>query len=64
MSGERLSMRKIREVLQLRLDQGLPPRAVAQSLGLSQGAVHVRWPPKTGRAAKRESSLERPVGRR
>jgi transposase len=40
MSGERLSMRKIREVLRLRLDQGLPQRAVAQSLGLSQGAVH------------------------
>ena len=33
-------MRKIREVLRLRLDQGLPQRAVAQSLGLSQGAVH------------------------
>ena len=40
MSGERLSMRKIREVLRLRFDQGLPQRAVAQSLGLSQGAVH------------------------
>jgi putative DNA-invertase from lambdoid prophage Rac len=25
---------------------------------------HLRWPPKTGQAAKRESSLERPVGRR
>jgi hypothetical protein len=24
----------------------------------------LRWPPKTGQAAKRESSLERPVGRR
>ena len=33
MSGERLSMRKIREVLRLRLGQGLPQRAVAQSLG-------------------------------
>jgi DNA-binding transcriptional regulator LsrR (DeoR family) len=33
-------MRKIREVLRLRLDHGLPQRAVAQSLGLSQGAVH------------------------
>jgi predicted transcriptional regulator len=41
MSGERLSMRKIREVLRLRLDHGLPQRTVAQSLGLSQGAVHV-----------------------
>jgi transposase len=34
-------MRKIREVLRLRLDHGLPQRTVAQSLGLSQGAVHV-----------------------
>jgi transposase len=32
-------MRKIREVLRLRLDCRLPQRAVAQSLGLSQGAV-------------------------
>jgi len=39
MPGERLSMRKIREVLRLRLGQGLPQRAVAQSLRLSQGAV-------------------------
>ena len=47
-------MRKIREVLRLRLDQGLSQRVVAQSLGLSQGAVHgymararragLRWP--------------------
>ena len=40
MPGERLSMRKIREVLRLRLGHGLPQRAVAQSLRLSQGAVH------------------------
>ncbi len=40
MPGERLSMRKIREVLRLRLGQGLPQRAAAQSLRLSQGAVH------------------------
>jgi transposase len=33
-------MRKIREVLRLRLGQGLPQRAVGQSLGLSQGAVN------------------------
>jgi transposase len=33
-------MRKIRDVLRLRLGQGLPQRAVAQSLGLSQGAVN------------------------
>ena len=40
MPGERLSMRKVREVLRLRLGHGLPQRAVAQSLRLSQGAVH------------------------
>jgi transposase len=40
MPGERLSMRKIREVLRLRLGQRLPQRVVAKSLGLSQGAVH------------------------
>jgi hypothetical protein len=40
MPGERLSMRKIREVLRLRLGQGLLQRAAAQSLRLSQGAVH------------------------
>ena len=39
MPGERLSMRKIREVLRLRLGHKLPQRAVAQSLRLSQGAV-------------------------
>jgi len=33
-------MRKIRDVLRLRLGQKLPQRAVADSLGLSQGAVH------------------------
>ena len=33
-------MRKIREVLRLRLGHGLPQRAVAQSLGVSQGAIH------------------------
>jgi transposase len=33
-------MRKIREVLRLRLGQGLSQRVVARSVGLSQGAVH------------------------
>jgi hypothetical protein len=33
-------MAKIREVLRLRLGQGPPQRAVAQSLRLSQGAVN------------------------
>jgi len=37
MPGERLSMRKIREVLRLRLGHGLPQRAVAQSLRLLLG---------------------------
>ena len=40
MPGERVSMRKIRDVLRLRLGQRLPQRVVAQSVGLSQGAVH------------------------
>src|SRR5260370_997062 len=39
MPSERLSMRKIREVLRLRLGHELPQLAVAQSLRLSQGAV-------------------------
>ena len=39
MPGERLSMRKIREVLRLRMGHKLPQRAVAQSLRLSQGAI-------------------------
>jgi DNA-binding transcriptional regulator LsrR (DeoR family) len=40
MPGERLSMRKIREVLRLRFAQGLSQRAVAESLQLSSGAVN------------------------
>ena len=40
MPGERLSMRKIREVLRLRFGHGLTQRAIAQSLRLSQGAVN------------------------
>src|SRR4051794_6280258 len=40
MPGERLSMRKIREVLRLRYGHGLSQRAVAQSLRLSNGAVN------------------------
>jgi transposase len=39
MPGERVSMRKIREVLRLRLGHHLPQRAIGQSLWLSQGAV-------------------------
>jgi transposase len=40
MPGERLSMRKIREVMRLRFAQGLSQRAVGSSLGLSIGAVN------------------------
>ena len=40
MPGERLSMRKIREVLRLRFGHGLSQRAVARSLQLSAGAVN------------------------
>ena len=40
MPGERLSMRKIREVLRLRFGQGLSQRAIGQSLQLSVGAVN------------------------
>src|SRR4029077_20807773 len=39
MPGERLSMRQIREVLRLQFASKLPQRAIAKSLGLSQGAV-------------------------
>ena len=39
MPAERLSMRQIREVLRLRHASKLPQRAIAKSLGLSQGAV-------------------------
>jgi transposase len=40
MPGERLSMRKIREVLRLRLGHQLSQRAVADSLRMSVGAVN------------------------
>jgi hypothetical protein len=40
MPGERVSMRNIREVLRLHLEQRLSQRAIAQSLGLSVGAVN------------------------
>jgi transposase len=39
MPAERLSMRQIREVLRLRFASELPQRAIAKSLGLSQGSV-------------------------
>ena len=39
MPAERLSMRQIREVLRLRFASKLLQRAIAKSLGLSQGAV-------------------------
>jgi hypothetical protein len=39
MPGERLSMRKIRELLRLRWEQHLSQRVIGQSLRLSQAAV-------------------------
>ncbi len=39
MPAERLSMRKVHELLRLRFESGLPQRAIAESLGLSQGAI-------------------------
>jgi predicted transcriptional regulator len=39
MPAERLSMRKIRELLRLRFESRLPQRAIAESRGLSQGAI-------------------------
>jgi hypothetical protein len=39
MPAERLSMRKIRELLRRRFENRLPQRAIAESLGLSQGAI-------------------------
>jgi hypothetical protein len=39
MPGERLSMRKIRELLRLRWEQQLPQRVIANSLRLGQGSV-------------------------
>jgi predicted transcriptional regulator len=39
MPAERVSVRQIREVLRLRFASELPQRAIAKSLGLSQGAV-------------------------
>src|ERR1700761_5933884 len=40
MPGERLSMRKIREVLRLQFAQGLSQRAIGTSLRISAGAVN------------------------
>ena len=40
MPGERLSMRKIREVLRLRFGHDLSQRAIARSVQLSAGAVN------------------------
>lgn len=40
MPTQRLSMRRIKEVLRLKHVQGLPERAIARTLGISNGAVH------------------------
>ena len=40
MPSERLLMRRIRELLRLKYENGLPGRTIAASLGLSKGAVN------------------------
>jgi transposase len=40
MPAERLSMRKIRDVLRMKLEAGMSERAIARSLSLSNGAVN------------------------
>ena len=42
MPTQRLSMRRIREVLRLR-HQGLTERVIARMLGVSNGVVHVTF---------------------
>jgi hypothetical protein len=42
MPTERLSMRRIREVVRLR-HQGLTERVIARTLGVSNGVVHGYW---------------------
>jgi len=76
MPAERLSMRQIHEVLRLRFASRLPQRAIAKSLGLSQGAVSgylsraraagIVWPlsplaPTFGRYANKFSRTWRPA---
>ena len=39
MPGERVSMRKIRELLRLRWEQQFPQRVIANSVWLSQASV-------------------------
>ena len=39
MPSERLSMRRIREILRLKFELGLSSRAIGVSLGISKGAV-------------------------
>ena len=40
MPTQRLSMRRIKEVLRLKHVQGLPERAIARTVGVSNGVVH------------------------
>jgi DNA-directed RNA polymerase specialized sigma24 family protein len=49
MPGERLSMRKIRDVLRLRFAHGLSQRAIADSVRLSIGAVNSAHSDEVGR---------------
>jgi hypothetical protein len=75
MPGERLSMRKIRELLRLRWEHHLPQRRISQSLGLSQGSVSgltqpgsPRWPDlaaarDAGRRTARGTAVSADAGR-
>lgn len=40
MPTARLSMRRIRDALRLKYEQGLPERAIASALGMSNGVVN------------------------
>jgi predicted transcriptional regulator len=59
MPAERVSMRQIREVLRLRFASELPQRAIAKSLGLSQGAVS-SYLSRARAADRRRRDEERP----
>ena len=41
MGATRLPMRKLRDVLRLKFDRGLPHRAIARACGIGQGTVSV-----------------------
>lgn len=52
MPTQRLSMRRIKEVLRLKHVQGLPERTIARTLGISKGAVRSYLRRAEGRRAE------------